>query len=102
MLNHYKDTLLLAEQIINTCDTTRPEPEYLRTPTDLERYVRRWNIPLVQEPDAQDLAEVLALRRRLRSVFETRDMAVVAGILNELLVVDAIGRIAAVQNIFAA
>ncbi len=85
MSNYYQDTPLLAEKIVNTCDTTRPEPEYLREPTDLARYLHSWNIQLAQAPDEQDLAEVLALRRRLRSVFEARDMAVAAEVLNELL-----------------
>jgi predicted RNA-binding Zn ribbon-like protein len=86
MESHYRrDLQLLAEQIINTVDTTRPEPEYLRAPADLARYVKRWNIPLAQAPDAHDLAEVLVLRRRLRAVYEARDMTVAAGILNELL-----------------
>ena len=85
-MSHYQhESRLLAEQIVNTCDTTRPEPEYLRAPADLARYVQRWNIPLAQIPDAQDLADVLVLRRRLRAVFEARDMSVAAGILNELL-----------------
>ncbi len=85
MSHYHQDARLLAEQIINTCDTTRAEPEYLRAPADLARYLRSWNIPLAQVPDAQDLADVLVLRRRLRAVFEARDMTIAAGILNELL-----------------
>ena len=85
-MNHYHDeSQSLAEKIVNTCDTTRPEPEYLRAPADLARYLRSWNILLAQGPTAQDLDEVLVLRRRLRSVFEARDMAAAAGVLNELL-----------------
>jgi predicted RNA-binding Zn ribbon-like protein len=85
-MKHYHEEFgLLAEQIVNTRDTTRPEPEYLRTPVDLGSYLQRWNIPVAQEPTAQDLAEVLVLRGRLRSVFEAHDLAVAARVLNELL-----------------
>jgi predicted RNA-binding Zn ribbon-like protein len=85
-VSHYKEGVrLLAEKIINTSDTTQPEPEYLRAPADLARYLKSWNIPLAQIPDAQDLADVLVLRRRLRSVFEAGDMTEAAGVLNELL-----------------
>jgi predicted RNA-binding Zn ribbon-like protein len=85
-MNHYKrEDELLAEQLVNTRDTTRAEPEFLRAPADLAKYLQRWNIRVGQEPNAQDLAEVLVLRRRLRSVFEASDLAAAAGILNELL-----------------
>lgn len=85
-MNHYSQTShILAEQIINTRDTTRAEPEYLCTPADLAQYLQRWNFPVTQEPNAQDLAEVLVLRQHLRSVFEAGDLAVAAGALNELL-----------------
>jgi predicted RNA-binding Zn ribbon-like protein len=83
-VKHYQGSGLLAEKIVNTRDTTRAEPEYLRTPADLARYVQSWNIPLVQQPTVQDLAEVLNLRRHLRSVFEARDTAVAVGVLNKL------------------
>ncbi len=85
MSYYHDESQSLAEKIVNTCDTTRPEPEYLRAPEDLARYLGSWNIPLAQVPDAQDLADVLVLRRRLRAVFEARDMSVAAGILNNLL-----------------
>jgi predicted RNA-binding Zn ribbon-like protein len=85
-MSHYKrDTRLLAEEIVNTYDTTQAEPEYLGTPADLARYLQSWNIPLVQGPTAQDLAAVLVLRHRLRAVFEARNMAVAVEVLNELL-----------------
>jgi predicted RNA-binding Zn ribbon-like protein len=85
-MSHYSQgTELLAEQIINTRDTTRPEPEYLRTPADLARYLQRWNIAPMKEPTAQDLAEVRALRDRLRTVFDAGDLTVAVGVLNELL-----------------
>ncbi len=84
-MSHYQESGWLAEQIINTRDTTQAEPEYLRAPADLAHYLRRWNIPLAHEPTADDLAEVLVLRRRLRSVFEAGDLGAVVGILNELL-----------------
>lgn len=85
MIHYNQETSPLAELIVNTCDTTRPEPEYLRTPADLARYLRSWSIPIAQAPDEQDLADVLALRSRLRSVFEAGDLAVAAAVLNELL-----------------
>jgi predicted RNA-binding Zn ribbon-like protein len=85
-MNHYtQEAGTLAEKLINTRDTTRADPEYLRVPADLATYLQRWNIPLAQQPTAQDLAEVLVLRDRLRSVFEAREMPVAAGVLNELL-----------------
>jgi predicted RNA-binding Zn ribbon-like protein len=84
-MRHYQEDGLLAEKVVNTRDTTRSEPEYLRTPADLAAYVRSWNIGLAQQPTMQDLAEVLNLRRRLRSVFEARDTAIVVALLNELL-----------------
>ena len=85
IMSHYHESGVLAEQIVNTRDTTQAEPEYLRAPADLARYLRSWNIPLAHEPTADDLAEVLVLRHRLQSVFEVGDMAAAVGILNELL-----------------
>jgi predicted RNA-binding Zn ribbon-like protein len=85
-MNHYGQSMQsLAEQIINTRDTTQPEPEFLRTPADLERYLQRWSIAPARKPTAEDLAEVRALRDRLRAVFEAGDMAVAVGVLNDLL-----------------
>ncbi len=84
-MKHYQDVGLLAERMVNTRDTTQPEPEYLRTPTDLARYLHDWDIPMAHEPTAQDLAEVLILRRYVRTVFEAGDLAVAAEVLNELL-----------------
>lgn len=85
MKHYYPESGLLAEKIVNTRDTTRAEPEYLRTPADLAKYLKIWNIPLAQTPTAGDLADVLALRSRLRSVFETRHLKIAVEILNELL-----------------
>jgi predicted RNA-binding Zn ribbon-like protein len=85
MSRYSQGTQLLAEQIINTRDTTRPEPEYLRTPADLASYLQRWSIAPMNEPTAQDLAEVRALRDRLRTVFEVSDLTVAVGVLNDLL-----------------
>jgi predicted RNA-binding Zn ribbon-like protein len=85
-LSHYgAGELLLVEKIVNTRDTTRADPEYLRTPADLARFLESWNFPVAQLPDAQDLADLLVLRQRLRVVFEAKDIAVVANLLNELL-----------------
>lgn len=85
-MKHYKqETELLAEKIVNTRDTTRAEPEYLRTPADLARYLKIWQISPTQMPTEADLAEVLAFRSRLRSVFEARTMTSAVKILNELL-----------------
>jgi predicted RNA-binding Zn ribbon-like protein len=85
-MKHYQENSgILAEKIINTRDTTRPEPEYLRTPADLAAYLQSWNVSSAHEPDERDLAEVLELRHRLRSVFEADDLAAAAGVLNELL-----------------
>jgi predicted RNA-binding Zn ribbon-like protein len=84
-MSHYPYLDLLAEKIVNTRDTTQAEPEYLRAPADLARYLRSWDIPLAQEPTVEDLSVVLILRGRLRAVFEAEDMAAAVGILNELL-----------------
>ena len=85
-MSHYQHTAtVFAEQIVNTRDTTRAEPEYLRTPADLARYLESWQIPAPSELNEQDLADVLVLRQRLRAVFEARDLTVAAALLNELL-----------------
>jgi predicted RNA-binding Zn ribbon-like protein len=85
MNGYVQDVKLLAEQIVNTRDTTLPEPEFLHTPADLANYLQLWNISRVDEPTAQDLAEVLELRDRLRAVFEAGEMAAAVEVLNELL-----------------
>lgn len=85
MSHYYQSNQLLAEKILNTRDTTRVESEYLRSPGDLAKYLQSWDISLAQEPSAQDLAEVLALRDRLRMVFEAGDVTVAARVLNALL-----------------
>jgi predicted RNA-binding Zn ribbon-like protein len=85
MNRYYLESGLLAEKLINTRDTTLTEPEYLRKPADLARYLESWNIRLSQEPNESDLAEVLDVRRRLRSVFEAQDVVTAVGVLNKLL-----------------
>jgi predicted RNA-binding Zn ribbon-like protein len=84
MSHYHEESGLLAEKIVNTCDTTRVSRSTCVRP-DLARYVQSWNIPLAREPTAQDLAEALVLRRRLRGVFEARDITAAAEVLNELL-----------------
>jgi predicted RNA-binding Zn ribbon-like protein len=84
-MKSYNQSGLLAEQIVNTQDTTRTQPEYLRTPADLAQYLRRWNIALARDPTAEDLAAVLDLRGRLRAVFEADTTAVAVALLNDLL-----------------
>lgn len=86
-MNHYtRRDATLAEDLVNTYDGTLPEPEHLREPADLDRFLSEHG--LLSEGYSvkqEDLETVRALRTPLRTVFETRDKLVAVRALNGLL-----------------
>lgn len=87
-MNHYAQRgASLAEDLVNTHDVTLPEPEHLRGPADLDRFLSERGLLLPEGRSAtpEDLRAVRGLRAPLRAVFEARDEAVAAGALNGLL-----------------
>lgn len=86
-MNHYtRRDAALAENLVNTHDVTLPEPEYLRGPTDLDRFLsERGLLPEGCSVTREDLRAVRALRDPIRTVFEAKDGLVAARALNGLL-----------------
>ena len=74
----------LAFGLVNSLDPYYEQPESLREPADLERFLERWGIAPARQLGEADLAAARALRARLRAVFDApADEA--AAMLNDLL-----------------
>jgi predicted RNA-binding Zn ribbon-like protein len=74
----------LALSLVNTFDPYYDQPESLREPADLTRFLRQWGLTPARPLDQQDLAQAHALRGRLAAVFDA-PTAAVAATLNHLL-----------------
>jgi len=75
----------LAEDFINTYDTFLAEPEYLRAPADLRRFLIDHNIPVAKALNEDALAEAKALRIQLRELWISDNPDAIARGLNALL-----------------
>jgi predicted RNA-binding Zn ribbon-like protein len=74
----------LALSLVNTFDPYYDQPESLREPADLARFLQQWGITPERPLDQRDLAQAHALRARLAAVFDAPAAAVAAS-LNDLL-----------------
>jgi predicted RNA-binding Zn ribbon-like protein len=74
----------LALSLVNTFDPYYDQPESLRDPADLARFLQQWDITPDRPLDQRDLAQAHALRARLGAVFDA-PAAAVAATLNDLL-----------------
>jgi predicted RNA-binding Zn ribbon-like protein len=74
----------LAFSLINSFDPHYDQPESLRDPADLARFLKRWGITPDRPLSERDLAQAHALRGRLGAVFDA-PAAAVAATLNDLL-----------------
>jgi predicted RNA-binding Zn ribbon-like protein len=74
----------LALSLVNTLDPYYDQPESLREPADLARFLKRWGITPDRPLSQRDLAQAHALRARLGAVFDA-PAAAVAATLNDLL-----------------
>jgi predicted RNA-binding Zn ribbon-like protein len=90
----------LAFNLVNSLDPYYEEPESLREPADLARFLQGWGITSDRPLGERDLAQARALRARLGAVFDAPATAA-AATLNDLLAgarvlprlgVDATGR----------
>lgn len=72
------DPVALAVDLANTWDTLEPDPELLRDPASLKRFLIRQGYARAPRTDGGDLAQVRAVRDALRAAFaaETEDRAV--------------------------
>ncbi|MGH2531478.1 MAG: CGNR zinc finger domain-containing protein [Thermomicrobiales bacterium] len=75
----------LALDLINTFDPYYDEPESLRTPADLARFLVGHDIAVAGALDGGDLRAARELRDHLRAVFASTDADAAASVLNELL-----------------
>jgi predicted RNA-binding Zn ribbon-like protein len=84
MFNTYQKRLAkLAEHLINTYDTFLDEPEHLKSPADLKRFLHRYDI--LGEPTDADLAAVRDLRSQLRAAWNADALATNLALLNPIL-----------------
>jgi predicted RNA-binding Zn ribbon-like protein len=74
----------LAFSLVNTLDPYYDQPESLREPADLARFLQEWGITSDRPLGERDLAQAHALRARLGAVFGAPEAAV-AATLNDLL-----------------
>jgi predicted RNA-binding Zn ribbon-like protein len=80
----YRDRgAVLAADLINTHFFYQGEPEILRDPADLQRFLKQHDIDA--EATERDLHTVRELRGKLRQMWETDDLEAVTRGLNELL-----------------
>lgn len=75
----------LALDLINTDDPYFAQPESLREPADLARFLAERGMPAARPPDEGDLVAARAVRDRLRAVFAAADAGTAAAALNDLL-----------------
>jgi predicted RNA-binding Zn ribbon-like protein len=86
--SHYSDRpVSLAVALVNTLDAATGE-EHLDSPEALAGFLAQhgegWDPPLAT-PTERDLADVRALRRELRAVFDAGDVTAAAELLNRVL-----------------
>jgi predicted RNA-binding Zn ribbon-like protein len=74
----------LAENLINTHDVSLAEPEHLRAPEDLRRFMAHHELD-PGEPTARELDAAREVRSAARRVFEARDAAQAIRRINALL-----------------
>ena len=74
----------LALSLVNTFDPYYDQPESLREPADLARFLQQWGVTPDRPLDQRDLAQAHALRGHLAAVFDA-PAAAVAATLNDLL-----------------
>ncbi len=74
----------LAEDLINTYDLYLSEPEHLRQPDDLKRFLAARGLKITTA-NATDLESVRELRTRLRDIWTAPTLNEALGLLNPLL-----------------
>src|SRR2546423_15395225 len=72
MFQKHDDPVRLAVDLVNTWDTLEPDPELLRDPASLKRFLVRRGFPDALRPSRGEVAEVRALRDSLRAAFTAR------------------------------
>lgn len=85
-MSHYDEQYTeLALDIINSYDVMAREPDSLREPSQLRRFLSNHHIDINEAIGQAQLAAVHQLRDQLRSVVETDDELLAASLLNALL-----------------
>lgn len=85
MNNYINRRSQLALDLINSYDPYLDEPETLRTPLDLQDFLKHHDLQVLQPPQEPELTAVYNLRARLRQVFETEHSGIEAELFNTLL-----------------
>jgi predicted RNA-binding Zn ribbon-like protein len=75
----------ISAALANTYDVMLAEPEHLRSPADLERFMRDHGVPRSRAPRSADLAPARSLRGRVRAIFEAPSETVAGALVNALL-----------------
>ncbi len=84
-MNAYEERMAQAvEDLINTFDTFLEQPEHLRTPHDLDEFLRQRGIDAADATE-RDLAAVKALRETLRALWTSDDLSALQDGLNRLI-----------------
>src|SRR2546423_974609 len=85
MFQKHDDPVRLAVDLVNTWDTLEPDPELLRDPASLKRFLVRRGFPDALRPSRGEVAEVRALRDSLRAAFTARGEDAAVRELNRVL-----------------
>ena len=84
-MDYINPSATLAVDLINSYDITRANPEWLGSPTDLDRFLSKRGRTVSAPVTEYDLRYVRVLRGKLREVFLAPDDASAARLLNDLL-----------------
>lgn len=85
MRTYSSSRTVLVEDLINTYDTYLEQPEKLRTPADLDAFLRDHGFPVRSASTPSDLEQVRILRDELRQLWNSETVEAVATPLNALL-----------------
>lgn len=75
----------MVEDLINTYDTYLEHPEKLRTPADLDTFLREHSFPVRSASTPADLEQVRILREQLRDLWNSETVEVIAAPISDLL-----------------
>lgn len=88
-MSHYREQFIqFVVDFANTYDPFLDEPEFLRTPADLQEFLQQRHIEMSGPFTEIEFMRVRQLRDRLRDIFlrlETSDAAEIEGTINSLL-----------------
>ncbi|KAB2860896.1 MAG: CGNR zinc finger domain-containing protein [Anaerolineae bacterium] len=88
-MSHYSEQLIqFVVDFANTYDPFLDEPEFLRTPADLQKFLEQRHIEMSEPLTEMEFLKIRRLRDRLRDIFlrlETSEPSEIVGAINGLL-----------------